>query len=129
MSERQSAPSVRTFAREDPDPADPAFVAKLQQASTWPTRDRAMALAHKLSAELREAQSRINQLEIEADGLVAEVRVETEAAVAKLQADANARVERTKREADERVARLQAEAKARVARAQIARAGQAARRP
>ena len=33
MSEPQSGPSVRKSTRETPDSADPAFVAKLQQAS------------------------------------------------------------------------------------------------
>ena len=63
MSEHQSAPSVRKLVREDPDPADPAFVAKLQQAANLANEncDRAMALAHKLSSELREAHDRINQ--------------------------------------------------------------------
>src|SRR5437879_4617485 len=100
--------------RKDPDPAaaDPAFVAKLQQTANLANEncDRAMALAHKLSAQLREAQSRINQLELEADGLVDRLRAEAETAVAKLQSDANARVDRTKREADERIARVETEA-------------------
>ena len=52
--------------------------------------DRATALARTLSAQLREAQSRINQLEREADGLVERLRAEAEDA-AKLGSDANAR--------------------------------------
>ena len=118
MRESYSAPSVHEFAREDPDPvpADPALVARLQEAAKLANEncDRALALAHKLSAQLREAQSRINQLELEADGLVDWLRTETEAAVAKLQSDADARVARTKREADERIARVEAEAKNRL---------------
>lgn len=115
MSERQSAPSVRQFTREDPEPGDPAFEAKLQQRANLTNEncDRAMALAHQLTAQLREAQKRINQLEIEAAGLV-RLRAEAETAVAKLQSDADARIDRTKREADERVARLEAEAQNRV---------------
>jgi hypothetical protein len=82
----QSAPSVRKRVREAPDPTDPAYVAKLQQVASLANEncDRAMALAQKLSAQLRDAQDRINELEVEADGLVDRLRVETEAAVAKL---------------------------------------------
>jgi hypothetical protein len=104
MSERQSAPLVRKFAREAPDPTDPAFEAKQAANLANENCDRAMALAHKLTAQLREAQNRINQLEIEAGGLV------------RLRAEADTRVDRTKREADERVARLEAEAEDRVHR-------------
>ena len=118
MRESHSAPSVHEFAREDPDPvpADPALVARLQEAAKVANENcnRAMALAHKLSAQLREAESRINQLELEADGLADRMRAEAEAAVAKLQSDANARVERTKREANARIARVEAEAESRV---------------
>jgi hypothetical protein len=71
---RESAPSVRESAREEPDPvpAETALVAKLQQAASLANEncDRATALAHKLSAQLRAAQSRINQLELAADGEV-----------------------------------------------------------
>ena len=121
MRESHSASSVHEFARDDSDPvpADPALVAKLQQAAKLANEncDRAMALAHKLSAQLRDAQSRINQLELEADGLIDRLRTETETAVAKLQSDADARVDRTKREADERIAHVVAEAENRVRRA------------
>src|SRR6516164_6364839 len=122
MRESHSASSVHEFAREDSDraPADPALVAKLQQAAKLANEncDRALALAHKLSAQLREAQSRINQLELEADGLVDWLRTETEAAVAKLQSDADARVARTKIEADARMERIKIEADDSIARAQ-----------
>ena len=66
-------------------------------------------LAHSLSAQLREAQSRINQLEFGADKLAARLWAEAECAVLRLQSDANARVERLKREADEYIARVKAE--------------------
>ena len=124
MRESHSAPSVHEFAREDPDPvpADPALVARLQEAAKLANEncDRAMALAHKLSAQLREAESRINQLELELEGdrLIERLRTETEAALAKLQSDADARVVRTKREADERIAHVEVEAKNRVDRLQ-----------
>src|SRR6516225_6996501 len=122
MRESHSAPPVREFAREDPDPApaDPTLVARLQQAAKLANEncDRAMALAHKLSAQLREAESRINQLELEGDGLVDRLRAETETALAKLQSDADARVARTKREADERFAHMEVEAKNHVGRLQ-----------
>jgi hypothetical protein len=38
------------------------------------TAGRDGALAHKLSAQLREAQDRINQLELEAEGLLDQPR-------------------------------------------------------
>ena len=122
MRESHHALSVHEFAPEDSDPvpADPALVAKLQQAAKLANEncDRAMALAHKLSTQLREAQSRINQLELEVDGLVHRLRKESETAVVKLQSDADARVDRTKREADERIAHVVAEAENRVRRLQ-----------
>jgi chemotaxis protein histidine kinase CheA len=120
MSESQSAPSVRKLAREEPDPAAPAFVGKMQQAANLANEncDRAMALAHKLSAQLREAHDRINQLEREADGFANRLREEVEATVAEMQADADALVDRGKREADERTVRMEAEAQDRVVRLQ-----------
>ena len=118
MRESHHALSVHKFAPEDSDPvpADPALVAKLQQAAKLANEncDRAMALAHKLSTQLREAQSRINQH----DGLFHRLRTESETAVVKLQSDADARVDRTKREADERIAHVVAEAENRVRRLQ-----------
>jgi DNA anti-recombination protein RmuC len=115
MSESHSAQSVQKFEREDPDPVpiDPASMAKLQETANLANEncDRAMALAHKLSIELREAQSRINQLELEADGLVDRLGAEAETAVAKLQSEVDARVDRIKREVDERV-RVEAENRA-----------------
>src|SRR5262249_7494578 len=120
MSEPQSAPAARKSARETPDPADPAFVAKLQQAANLANEncDRATALAQKLSGQLRTAQDRINELENGADGLVDRLRAEVEAAIAKLKSDADARVERIKGEADERVASLEDEVEKGVAAAQ-----------
>ena len=87
MGERQSATLVRKFAHEGSNPAHPAFAGKLQQAANLANEncDRATALAHTLSAQLREAQNRINQLEFEADGLVDRLRAEAKSAVAKLQ--------------------------------------------
>ena len=116
MSEPHSASSVPNLVREDAAPADPSFIAKLQQAANLANEncDRATKLAQKLSAQLRDAQARINQLELEADGLADRMRAEVEAAVAKLQSDANARVERTKREANARIAGVEAEAESRI---------------
>ena len=56
MTQSQSAPSVPNLARENVAPADPAFVAKLQQAANLANEncDRATALAHTLSGQLRE---------------------------------------------------------------------------
>jgi hypothetical protein len=109
MSQTQSAPPVPNSAHADDTPADPTSVAKLQQAAKLANEncDRATILAHTLSAQLREAQSRINQLEGKADGLADRLWAEAETTLAKLQADANARVERVKQEADARVARAE----------------------
>ncbi len=106
------------MAREKAAPVDAALVAKLQQAASLANEncDRATALAQKFSAQLRDAQSRINQLELEADGLVERLRAEAEIAIAKLQSGANARVELAKREANARIAQVEAEAESRVRR-------------
>ena len=128
MSQSQSAPSAPNSVRENGAPADPTFVAKLQQAARLANEncDRATVLAHTLSAQLREAQSRINQLEAQADGLADQLWAEAETTLVKLQSEANARIERTKREADERIARMEAEAHSRVCHLQdeLARAQQ-----
>jgi DNA anti-recombination protein RmuC len=122
MSEHYSAPSAPKLAPRDPDAvsADSALVPELQHAAQIANEncDRAMALAHKLSAELRKAQSRINHLEREADELVHQQRMEAETAVAKLQYDADARVEGVKAEADRLIERIKSEADERVARAE-----------
>jgi len=128
MSQSQSAPSVPNSASEDGTSADPAFAAKLRQVAKLANEncDRATILAHTLSAQLREAQSRINQLEAQADGLADQLWAEAETTLVKLQSEANARIERTKREADERIARMEAEAHSRVCHLQdeLARAQQ-----
>jgi chromosome segregation ATPase len=120
MSESHSA-SVNNSVREDAAPADPGFVAKLQKATNLANEncDRATKLAQKLSVELREAQFRINQLELEADRMSA-----------KLQSDANARIERAKQEADARIARVEGEAESRIRhlQAELAQAQQLADR-
>ena len=68
MSE-QSVASGQDFGSRDPNPADPDLIANLQQSANLANEncDRAVALAHTLSAQLREAEGRINQLEREAD--------------------------------------------------------------
>jgi chromosome segregation ATPase len=117
MSESHSNPPVRNSAREDAAPIDPTFVAKLQQAANLANNncDRATALAYKLSEQLREAQSRINQLELEAEQARPDrLRADAETAIANLQSDANARVEQTKREADARITEVEAHAERRV---------------
>src|SRR3974390_1184730 len=127
MRESLSASSVHEFAGEDSDqvPADTALVAKLQQAAKLANEncDRAMALAHKLSAQLREAQSRINQLELEADERIARVETEAKEELAQVRdqvkIEVDARMERIKIEADDSVARAQIEADARIARMKI----------
>ena len=117
MNEPQSASSVHQIT--DEDLLDPAFVANLQQSAKLANEncDRAVALAHKLSGQLREAHDRINQLELEAAGLM-RLRAEAKSVVAEARSGANARVNRMKREADERIARAEAEAENRVNRLQ-----------
>ena len=105
MSE-QSIASGQEFGSRDSDPADPAFVANLQQSANLANEncDRAVALAHKLSAQLQEAEDRINQLERERDGFFDQLLAEAKAAIQDVQSNADTRVNRTIREADERIA-------------------------
>jgi hypothetical protein len=119
MSE-QSVASGQEFGSRDSDPADPAFVANLQQSANLANEncDRAVALAHNLSAQLREAQDRINQLEREADGLCDQLLAEAKAVMQEVQSNADARVNRTTRETDERIGRLKAEAQNQIGRLQ-----------
>jgi hypothetical protein len=113
-----SEPSIPNCKRENSDSADPTIVLQLQHAANLANEncDRATVLAQKLSVRLREAESRINQLELEldADELANRMRTETEAVVAQIQSDARARVERAKREAVARIARVEAQAESRV---------------
>jgi len=139
MSAPQSDRSGLTSAPENDHPANVTLLAKLQQTATLANEncDRATALVRTLSAELRDAQQRIRDLEREAKG-----RLETEATLAQLQAEfdaeaenhltrlqtelaearqraaeASGRVAQIETEADERVARAEAEADERIARA------------
>src|SRR5262249_33910996 len=139
MSAPLSARSGLTSAPENDHPADATLLAKLQQTATLANEncDRATALVRTLSAELRDAQQRIRDLEREAKG-----RKETEAALAQLQSEfdaeaenrlarlqaelaqagqrageASGRIAQIEREADERVARAEAQADERIARA------------
>ena len=111
MSE-QSVASGQDFGSRDPNPADPDVIANLQQSANLANEncDRAVALAHTLSAQLREAEGRINQLEREADRHFDQLVAEAKAAIQAVQFKADARVNQTVREADERNARLKAEA-------------------
>jgi hypothetical protein len=120
MSERQSAPSGLKFACENGDPADAAFVPKLQQAASLSNENcnRATAVAYMLSAELRDAQQRVNELEREASERPDRARAEAEAALARSQAEADARVEQAKRKAEDRARGEIAEAVTRIARLQ-----------
>ena len=99
MSAPQSARSGLTSAPENDHPADVTLLAKLQQTATLANEncDRASALVRTLSAELRDAQQRIRDLEREAKG-----RLETEATLAQLQAEFDA-------EAENHLTRLQTE--------------------
>jgi len=132
MSETHSVPSAHNFKREDTARDDPSVVAKLQQAANLANEncDRATVLAQKLSAQLREAHSRINELELEADGLANRILDNADAAVARLQSDANASVEQAKREAAASIARVEADAENRVRhlQAELAQAQQLAHR-
>jgi golgin subfamily B member 1 len=99
--------------------ADP-IVANLQQPANLANEkcDQAVALAQILSAQLREAQDRINQLEREAEGLGDQLLAEAKAVILEVRSNADARVNRAIREADERIDRLKAEAKNRIGRLQ-----------
>ena len=118
MSE-QSIASGQKFGSRDSDPADPV-VANLQQSAKLANEncDRAVALNQTLSAQLREAQDRINQLEREADELGEQLLVEARAIIQEVQSNADGRVKRTIREADERIDRREAEAKNQISRLQ-----------
>jgi hypothetical protein len=99
--------SVQHFTNGDADPADAALVAKSRAVELANANcDRAMALAHKLSAELRAAQERINQLE---GGLIDRMQEEADDAIARARSDAKAQIGRIQQEAQERIARLEAE--------------------
>jgi hypothetical protein len=107
---------VHNSASENAELADNPVMARLQQAVNLANEncDRATALAHTLSSQLRDAQSRINELELEADRLVEPLRAEAETAIAKLQSNASARVELTRRDAEARIARMEADTESRV---------------
>jgi hypothetical protein len=118
MSE-QAAASEQEFGSQHSDPADPAFIANLQQSANLANENcaRAMALAHELSADLREAKDRINQLEREADSFFDQLS-KAKAANQDVQSNADTRVTGTIREAEERIARLKTEAENQIGRLQ-----------
>jgi gas vesicle protein len=118
MSEH-SVPLEQEFGRGDSDEADPV-VANLQQSANLANEncDRAVAVAQTLSAQLREAQDRINQLEREAEGLGDKLLAEAKAIIQEVRSNADARVNRTIREADERIDRLKAETQNQIGRLQ-----------
>src|SRR4029077_15204984 len=101
MSEH-SVPLGQDFGGGDSDEADPV-VANLQQSANLANEncDRAVALAQTLSAQLREAQDRINQLEREAEGLGDQLLAEAKAIIQEVRSDADARVHRTMQAADD----------------------------
>ena len=106
------------FGSGDSDPADPV-VANLQQSTLANENcDRAGAPAQTLSAQLREAQDRINQLEREAEGLGDRMFAEAKAIIEEVRSNADARVNRTILEADERIDRLKADAQNQIGRLQ-----------
>jgi chromosome segregation ATPase len=145
MSASQSARSGLTAVPENDLSADATLLAKLQQTVTLANEncDRATALVRTLSAELRDAQQRIRDLE---------GRLKTEATLVQLQAEfdaeaenhltrllaelaqarqraaeAGGRVAQIEKDADERVARAEAEADERIARAGVESEGVFAR--
>ena len=103
----------------DSDPADPV-VANLQQSANLANEncEQVVALAQMLSAQLREAQDRINQLEREAEGIGDQLLAEAKVIILEARSNADARVNRTIREADERIDRLKAEAHSKISRLQ-----------
>src|SRR5215471_10411777 len=128
MSAPQSARPGLTSAPENDHPADATLLTKLQQTATLANEncDRATALVRTLSAELRDAQQRIRDLErrLEREAalvqLQAEFDAEGENLPTRLQADlaqareraaeASGRVAQIEKDADERVARAEAKA-------------------
>jgi len=118
MSEH-SVPLGQEFGSGDSDPADPV-VADLQQSANLANEncDRVLALAQTLSAQLREAQDRINQLEREAEGLGDRMFAEAKAIIEEVRSNADARVNRTILEADEHIDRLKADAQNQIGRLQ-----------
>ena len=90
----------------------------LPTAASSQRRDQPHPLAQTLSAQLREAQNRINQLEREAEGLGDRLLAEAKAIIQEVRSNADARVNRTIREADERIDRLKAEAQNQIGRLQ-----------
>ena len=139
MSASQSARTGLTSAPENDHPADAALLAKLQQTATLANEncDRATALVRKLSAELRDAQQRIRDLErrLETESTLSQLqaefdaeaenhhtRLQTELAQARQRAaEASGRVAQIEKEADERVVRAEAEADERITRGLIKR--------
>ena len=135
MSESQSARTGLMSAPENDHPADAALLAKLQQTATLANEncDRATALVRKLSAELRDAQQRIRDLErrLETESTLSQLqaefdaeaenhhtRLQTELAQARQRAaETSGRVAQIEKEADERVVRAEAEADERITRA------------
>jgi gas vesicle protein len=107
------------FGGGNPDPPDPV-IANLQQSTNLANEncDRVLALAQTLSAQLRKAQDRINQLEREAEGLGDQLLAEAKAIIEEVRSSADERVNRTKREADERIDRLKADAETQIGRLQ-----------
>ena len=99
MSEH-SVPLWHGFGSGDSDRADP----NLQQSANLANEnyDQAVALAQTLSAQLREAQDRINHLEREAEGVGDQLLAEAKAIILEVRSNADARVNRAIREADER---------------------------
>jgi hypothetical protein len=115
----QSAASKREFESRDSDPGNPALVGNLQHSASLPDENYdGAALEHKLSAQLRRAEERINELERERDGFFDQLLAEAKAAIQDVQSKADARVKRTIREADERVTQLQADAENEIGRLQ-----------
>ena len=135
MSASQSARTGLTSAPENNHPADATLLAKLQQTATLANEncDRATALVSTLSAELRDAQQRIRDLErrLETESTLSQLqaefdaeaenhhtRLQTELAQARQRAaEASGRVAQIEKEADERVVRAEAEADERITRA------------
>src|SRR5215472_4688212 len=118
MSEH-SVPLGQEFGSGDSDPADPV-VADLQQSANLANEncDRVLALAQTLSAQLRVAQDRINQLEREGAGLGDRLLAEARTIIEEARTSADARVNRTIRQADERIDRLKADAQHQIGRLQ-----------
>jgi hypothetical protein len=114
MSE-PALPLRQEFGSGESEPAAPALASLPQSLRVANENcERATALAQTLSAQLREAQDRINQLEREADGLGEQLLAQAKAIIQEVRCNADARVARAVGEADDRISRIKGDAQSEI---------------